>query len=144
MKLKFIFFGKRKKNNIQFLIDQYLNRLESFSKLSTSFLDNNKKNEVKLIKDITARDLVVTLDELGKEMSSVEYASFINQSLLHHTKIIFIVGDAFSVPVKLKKRSNFIFSLSKMTLPHLFARLVLVEQTYRAFTIFNNHPYHHE
>ena len=144
MKLKFVFFGKRKKTDTQFLIDTYLRRLESYTKLSVLYLDNNSKNESKIINDINGRDLVIGLDEIGKHMSSVDYADFIKQSLLNHARIIFVIGDAFNLPTKLQNRADFIISLSKMTLPHLFARLVLVEQTYRAFTISNNHPYHHD
>ena len=58
--------------------------------------------------------------------------------------IFFLVGASYGLPSNIINQANCTISLSKMTLPHLMARLVLVEQTYRALTILNNHPYHHE
>ena len=59
------------------------------------------------------------------------------------SSIIFLVGDAYGVPKSIINQANYVISMSKMTLPHLIARLMIVEQTYRGFTILNNHPYHH-
>ena len=84
------------------------------------------------------------LDENGILNNTSTYTKFIQQKISNYQTLIFIVGDAYGVPSILSDRADSIISLSKMTFPHSIARLILVEQTYRAFTILNNHPYHHE
>ena len=146
MKLSFIFLGKKKLESYDLLMSKYFKRLNSFINSDVLFI--NEKNNLKLEKKIStllkSRDLLVVLDEKGIHMSSDKYAFFLNDKLKQYNTIFFLVGASYGVPLNIIKQANFTISLSKMTLPHLIARLVLVEQTYRALTILNNHPYHHE
>ncbi|MAQ47893.1 MAG: hypothetical protein CMD27_03345 [Flavobacteriales bacterium] len=146
MKLSFIFLGKKKLESYDLLMSKYFKRLNSFINSDVLFI--NEKNNLKLEKKIStllkSRDLLVVLDEKGIHMSSDKYAFFLNEKLKQFNTIFFLVGASYGVPLNIIKQANFTISLSKMTLPHLIARLVLVEQTYRALTILNNHPYHHE
>jgi len=142
MKMKFIFLGKKKSHATSSLIDNYLLRLKKYVNCDIIFFDN--KNELKLINKFNVNDYVIILDELGETVNSKQYSNLINKFMSTHSTIFLIVGDAYGFPEKIINRSNLKISLSNMTLPHLIARLVLVEQTYRAFTILNNHPYHHE
>tara|TARA_Y100000766_G_C18650944_1_gene480399 strand:- start:228 stop:668 length:441 start_codon:yes stop_codon:yes gene_type:complete len=146
MKLSFIFLGKKKLESYDLLMNKYFKRLNSFINSDVLFI--NEKNNLKLEKKIStllkSRDLLVVLDEKGIHMSSEKYAFFLNEKLKQFNTIFFLVGASYGVPLNIIKQANFTISLSEMTLPHLIARLVLVEQTYRALTILNNHPYHHE
>ena len=95
-------------------------------------------------KFLAADDAVYLFDENGKEFSSVGYSDFIKKSMLNSIKnLVFVVGGAYGFSEKLEKRANGKISLSKMTFTHQMVRLIIVEQIYRAFTIINNEPYHH-
>ena len=146
MKLKFIFLGKQDLQSISFLIEKYLKRLNTYVK--SELLVISEKNPIKLdkkiTKHITSRTYLMILDENGILNNTSTYTKFIQKTISNYQTLIFIVGDAYGVPSILSDRADAIISLSKMTFPHSIARLILVEQTYRAFTILNNHPYHHE
>ena len=146
MKLKFIFLGKKNSDSFNLFIDQYLQRINGYT--TSEILFFSEKNEIKLEKKILGHikqgDYFIVLDEKGKCMNTLNYAKFISDKIKNYGSVIFLVGAAFGVPKPIINKSHFLFSLSDMTLPHLIARLILVEQTYRAFTILNNHPYHHE
>tara|TARA_B110000444_G_scaffold185498_1_gene174603 strand:+ start:84 stop:518 length:435 start_codon:yes stop_codon:yes gene_type:complete len=144
MKLKFIFLGKKKSQYTQYLIDNYVLRLNKYINSDVVFFDNNNSNTLKIINKLNSRDYLITLDESGRQLNSIKYADLIHQSMSNYVSIVLLVGDAYGIPIKIVNRANMSMSLSNMTLPHLIARLVLVEQTYRAFTIINHHPYHHE
>jgi len=146
MKLRFIFLGKKNTSFLEGLIKEYLKRLNKYVKAEYIFIDekNNLKLEQKIIKQVKKRDYMIVLDEKGNTFTTLEYASLLKKTLVNFSSIIFIVGDAYSVPNSISAHANTIFSLSKMTFPHMIARLIILEQTYRSFCILNNHPYHHE
>ena len=146
MKLKFIFLGKKNSESFTSFMAQYLKRLNGYTKSEVLFF--SEKNEIKLGKKVLAHikigDFFIILDERGQCMNTLDYAQFIREKTENYDSIIFLVGDAFGVPKSIVDHCHSFISLSKMTFPHLVARLILLEQTYRAFTILNNHPYHHE
>ena len=146
MKLTFIFLGKKKLESYDLLMNKYCKRISSFINSEVLFINekNNLKLEKKISNLIKAQDLLIVLDEHGTLMNSKEYALFLNKKMKQVNTIFFLVGASYGLPSNIINQANFKISLSKMTLPHLIARLVLVEQTYRALTILNNHPYHHE
>jgi 23S rRNA (pseudouridine1915-N3)-methyltransferase len=83
------------------------------------------------------------LDGRGKEMTSEEFASFIeSEQSADVQQLIFAVGPADGFSQQARNRAHRLLSLGKMTLPHELARVVLLEQIYRAFTILKKHPYH--
>ncbi|MBF25388.1 MAG: hypothetical protein CMP49_02575 [Flavobacteriales bacterium] len=146
MKLKFIFFGKKNDSLLESYISKYLKRLNKYIKSEIIFL--SEKNELKIKKNFTSiikpSNYIITLNEKAQTMNTIKYAKFLRKKVEDFDSVILIVGDAYGIPKSIISKSNYSLSLSEMTLPHLIARLVLVEQTYRVFTIFNNHPYHHE
>ena len=93
---------------------------------------------------IKPNDYLISLDENGKNLSTLEFKKKIKDQLNISTSLIFLVGNAYCIPKSILLKSNFILSLSKMTLPHMLARVLILEQSYRIFTIINKHPYHHE
>ncbi len=89
-------------------------------------------------------DVLIALDEKGKQFSSIELADFIQQKANESSKnIIFLIGGAYGLHESVLKKCNFKWSLSKLVFPHQLVRLILAEQIYRACTIIRNEKYHH-
>ena len=146
MKLKFIFLGKKGSSQIDFMINKYLKRLNSYIQTECFYVNNQSsfKSDKKILLLKRPNDCLIILDERGLELNTLEYSRFLQKNISNYSSLIFIVGGAHGVSDYLTQKANHLIALSKMTLPHLMARLMIVEQTYRSFTIFNNHPYHHE
>ena len=108
-------------------------------------LAGQKSREAALFhKLIQPGDLVVLLDENGKEMSSTAFSDFLNQRFLSGARSMnFLAGGPYGFDETLPKRADFILSLSKMTFSHQMVRLFFTEQLYRALTILRGEPYHH-
>ena len=88
-------------------------------------------------------DNFILLDEGGKELTSMEFSKLLKEEEAKGNDIIFVIGGPFGVNKQWKERAKEIISLSKMTLQHQIALILLVEQIYRGFTIISGHPYHH-
>ncbi len=153
MKLRFVWVGKARMRPVKELVAEYLGRLEKFVRIEVVELrdrDDVGADRRKIIEkegeEIGARvesdPFVVVCDEGGKPMTSVELADFIEQHRLTSTKqITFVIGGYGGLSTAVKKRADVVLSLSRMTLTHEFARVILVEQVYRAFTIIHDLPY---
>jgi 23S rRNA (pseudouridine1915-N3)-methyltransferase len=103
------------------------------------------KEAAKILPVLSANDIVVLLDERGKELTSVEFSAFLNQKFSSGSKnLVFVVGGPFGFDDAVKRRADFRLSLSKMTFSHQMVRLFFLEQLYRALTILRNESYHHE
>lgn len=109
-------------------------------------MEQQKEKEGELIlKAIQPGDVVVLLDEHGKEFRSVEFAAWIERKM--HTvnkRLVFIIGGPYGFAPTVYAAAQEKISLSKMTFSHQMIRLIFVEQLYRALSILNNSPYHHE
>lgn len=101
-----------------------------------------EKEENLLLDNIKNDEILICLDSSGKIISTADFSQIINNYRENSTKICFAIGGASGFGNKIKQRANHIISFGKITLPHLLARCVLIEQIYRSFTIANNHPYH--
>ena len=98
-----------------------------------------------ILNRIQPGDYVVLLDDKGKQYSSTEFARFMEKKSHSVPKrLVFVVGGPYGFSEAVYARANEKLSLSKMTFTHQMVRLVFVEQLYRAMTILNNEPYHHE
>jgi len=98
-----------------------------------------------LLPRIKASDYLVLLDENGKQFKSTELADWLNNHMIRGTRhLVFITGGAFGFHDKISQRANEKISLSKLTFSHQLARLIFLEQLYRAFTIVRGEPYHNE
>jgi len=144
VKLKVAWIGKTKEPAIQSLTNEYLKRLARYADVEGTAL----RNEAELLK-LCARDarpsrhVLVLLDGRGKQLSSEELARFLGD---HHDRnplpLLFGVGAADGFTDHARQAATLLLSLGKMTLAHELARVVLLEQLYRAFTILKGHPYH--
>lgn len=109
-------------------------------------VEEQKRREGELIiQAVSAADIMILLDENGKEHSSVEFAAMLRQHMNSGIKnLIFVIGGPYGFSAELYKRANGRLSLSRMTFSHQMVRLFFTEQLYRAMTILNNEPYHHQ
>jgi 23S rRNA (pseudouridine1915-N3)-methyltransferase len=144
VKLRVAWIGKTKEPAIQSLTDEYLKRLTRYVDAQGMAL----KDESALLKLCgrearPVRHTLVLLDSRGKQLSSEEFAEFIgNHQDRNLSPLMFAVGPADGFTATTRQEANLVLSLGKMTLAHELARVVLLEQLYRAFTILKGHPYH--
>lgn len=156
MKLACWSVGKVHESYVKEGIDQFTNRLQYYFKTewtlvpvpkSTGMLseiDLRRKEADTILDWLEKDDYLVLLDEKGKSLSSEGLATFLQTRANESTKkIVFLIGGAFGVDEKVKKRAQFIWSLSSLVFPHQLVRLILAEQLYRAATIIRNEKYHH-
>ena len=157
MKITLLVVGRTVDKNIIAGIEEYTRRGQHFTQFSMEIIPE-LKNARKLseaqqkelegediLKNINSGDHVVLLDEGGKEFRSTEFASWIEHKQNISTKrLVFVVGGPYGFSQKVYSAANEKLSLSRMTFSHQMIRLLFVEQLYRAYTIINNLPYHHE
>ena len=97
-----------------------------------------------ILKKLRKEDTLILLDENGKMLTSVQFATFVEKQLHQsHKRIVFLIGGAYGFSEAVYQRSQRKLSLSKMTFSHQMVRLIFIEQLYRAMTILRNEPYHH-
>ncbi len=147
MKLKLICVGKIKEPSLQRLITDYSDRISYGAKLEmieikdSAPLEESKKI-TEIVEKIKDSKFVFVLSEDGKEFNSAEFSGKLKHLANDQKTIIFIIGGPFGISVDVKKKADFILSLSKMTFTHEMARLFLFEQLYRAISIIKNKNYH--
>lgn len=146
-----IVVGKLKDKNLEIIEDSYLKRINNPNLQVHEVRARAEKKELegsevlKKIKDITKdqQAYLIALCEFGKERSSIEFSSWIFNKLENEQKpLIFLIAGAEGHSDEIMKQVNDQVSLSKLTFPHKIARILFIEQFYRAITIKNNHPYH--
>ena len=136
---KIIAVGKIKKKWIQEGIDMYLKRLPGLEVIEIK--DNNQTKEENTIREIISKnEILVTLNENGQSFTSKQLATKLLNS--HNQNIIFFIGGALGLAPSLNSLASWQLSLSPLTFPHEIARLLLIEQLYRAKTIVQGGPYH--
>ena len=153
MKIYFWSVGKAHESYVKEGVEVFTKRISHyfpvewkiFSSSKSTSEDDIKKNEAsQLLNTIQKDDILVALDENGKQWSSEELAVFIQQRANSSTKrLIFIIGGAYGLHETILKRCDYTWSLSKLVFPHQLVRLMLSEQVYRACTIIRNEKYHH-
>jgi len=134
MKIEVTALSKLKDPNLKNLCQEYVDRINHFHSI--------KFQEVKDFSKVPEGELIL-LDESGKNMTSEEFASWLkDQQHQGKTKLSFVIGDATGWPADIKIKYKNKLSLSPMVMQHDIARLVFLEQLYRACTINSGHPYH--
>jgi 23S rRNA (pseudouridine1915-N3)-methyltransferase len=88
------------------------------------------------------QDWLVALDERGSLLDSVEFSRYVGRAQTGAKDLLLVIGGDEGLDERIRQSSDLVLSLSKMTLPHRMARMVLVEQLYRAFTLLKGEPYH--
>lgn len=157
MKLHVIFTGKTTGKLFQEAIADYQSRLVHFVPFSIEELPDlkNTKNLTEeqqkekeadmLFEKLQPGDVLVLLDEKGKEFTSREFSTYLdNKQQTVGKRLVFLIGGPYGFSQRVYDAAQGKISLSKMTFSHQMVRLFLVEQIYRAYTILNNQPYHHD
>ena len=157
MKGLLIVVGKTTDKRFEAIINEYVERIRHYIPFvvevipelkNTKGLSQNEQKEREgeaILRSLQAGDYVVLLDEHGSERSSMEFAAWMQKKMSAGPKrLVFIVGGPYGFSDTIHKRGNEEVSLSRMTLSHQMVRMFFVEQIYRAMTILNGEPYHHE
>ena len=155
MKIKIIALGKIKEKFLKDGIDEFLKRLTPYASVDIIELspieirDENliqkalEQEGEKILANIKNDSFVITMEILGKQLSSEDFAQKINEiSMSGISELVFVIGSSCGLSQIVSNRANFQLSFSKMTFLHQFARLLLVEQIYRAFKILKGETYH--
>ena len=147
MKIKLLAIGKTDDKNLQTLIETYQNRLKHYINFNIEIIPDLKKEKegALILKKLFPTDVLILLDEKGKELRSVAFSQFLQKKMNAGIKqLVLVIGGPYGFSEAVYKKSQGKISLSKMTFSHQMIRLFIVEQIYRAFTILKNEPYHHE
>lgn len=156
MTIKLLAIGKTDSKPLQELILEYDRRLNHYIKFELEIIPDikNTKNFSEaqqkekegglILNKINPTDILVLLDEKGKQYSSVEFSKYLQKKMNAGTKkLVFAVGGPYGFCDTVYQKAQGKISFSKMTFSHQMVRLFVVEQIYRAFTILRNEPYHH-
>ncbi|CAM4297970.1 23S rRNA (pseudouridine(1915)-N(3))-methyltransferase RlmH [Zobellia nedashkovskayae] len=157
MTIKLIAIGKTDSKALLQLISEYENRLKHYVKFELEIIPDIKntknlsetqqkeKEGVLILKNLTNTDVLVLLDENGKQFSSVDFSGYLQKKMNAGLKqLVFVIGGPYGFSTDVYNKAQGKISLSKMTFSHQMVRLFVVEQVYRAFTILRNEPYHHQ
>ena len=156
MKIGIICLGKTREGFIRDGIEKYLRYLQPYAPADVRELREEKVHDLRDAPQVRQREAVkiekalpqgahvVALDERGKEFTSHEFAEFLNRLLERGTReIAFVIGGAMGLDETVTQKADTVLALSRWTLTHEMARLVLLEQLYRAFTIIKGKTYHY-
>ena len=149
--IKIITIGSIKEKYLKDAIKEYLKRIKKYTNIEIIELKDEglvekdkaiKLEGQKIERYLNNKDYIITLEIEGKELTSLEFASKLDNIFIAHSNITFIIGGSYGLSDQIKEKSNFHLSFSKMTFPHQLFRLILLEQIYRSFKINNNESYH--
>jgi 23S rRNA (pseudouridine1915-N3)-methyltransferase len=153
VKIRLIAVSRADEDFIKEGVDYYVSRIKRYNDFDITILKAsnsqdglvNSKQEAKQISQrISKVDTLIALDENGKQFSSDSFSQFILKQQEQATKsLVFVIGGSYGLDETVLEAAQYKMSLSSMTLPHQLARLIFVEQLYRAFTIIKGEKYHH-
>lgn len=157
MKITLAVVGKTSTGYLKQGIEEYVRRLAHYVSFDIRYIGDAKNTRnmseaqqkiaegQSILAMLERSDCVVLLDEHGREFTSVQMAEFVQQRMSSGVKrVVFVVGGPYGFSQEVYDRANYKLSLSKLTFSHEMVRLIFTEQLYRAFTILNHEPYHHE
>jgi len=141
MTIRLLMLGKTRRPEIRVLLDDYVRRIRNYAEVEINELRDGSPTALRKLK-IEPGATVVLLDAAGKQFTSQQFARWLRDLRDRGVReMVFLCGDAEGFPPELRTRAAQRISLSTLTMPHEFARVVLAEQIYRAFAILAGHPY---
>ncbi|MGC2333610.1 MAG: 23S rRNA (pseudouridine(1915)-N(3))-methyltransferase RlmH [Candidatus Acidiferrales bacterium] len=141
MKIRLCMLGKTRREEIRALLDDYVRRIERYAEIDVSELRDGSPAALRKLK-IEPSAMAVLLDATAKQFTSQQFAHWLGDLRDRGVReLVFLCGDAEGFPSDLRASAKQKISLSTLTMPHEFARVVLAEQIYRAFAILAGHPY---
>jgi 23S rRNA (pseudouridine1915-N3)-methyltransferase len=155
MRINLITIGKKMPNWINLGIEHYQKQLPSYYNFKITSLDsqsrksssaeNSKNLESKLLLEAASEaTLLIAFDELGTQQTSKQISKSIENWQLEGESVALIIGGADGLSSEIKQKCHQLWGLSNLTMTHSMARLIVVEQIYRGYSLLNNHPYHRE
>lgn len=149
--IKIITVGNLKEKYLKDALEEYKKRISRYTNIE--IIEVNDEGHVeqekaikiegqKILKYISNKDYLITLEIEGKQLSSEEFATKIDNILIENSNITFVIGGSYGLSDEIKQKSNLHLSFSKMTFPHQLFRILLLEQIYRCYKINNNESYH--
>ena len=157
MNIRILMIGKTDNPNIKTIIEDYSKRLSMYINFSFEIINDikNPKNLSELLQKEKEGELIlaklkpgehlILLDENGDNFSSIGFSDFLQKKMNSGIKtLVFVIGGPYGFSDAVYKKANGKIALSRMTFSHQMIRMLIVEQLYRAFTILNNEPYHHQ
>ncbi|TDT45523.1 23S rRNA (pseudouridine1915-N3)-methyltransferase [Maribacter spongiicola] len=157
MTIKLLAIGKTDSSQLQELIEVYQKRLQHYINFEIELIpdlkktknlseDQQKDKEGELIlKRLAPTDVLILFDEKGKQLTSVEFSTFLQKKMNSGIKqLVFLIGGPYGFSNEIYSKASGKISLSKMTFSHQMVRLFITEQIYRGYTILKNEPYHHQ
>ena len=155
MKLRILSVGHKMPDWVETACSEYLKRMPREASVEIVEIKPDKrasgKNaevvqeaEAKRILEAAGKDYLIALDERGQEVTTVQLAARMETWLTSGRDIALIIGGADGLHASVKSRADWLWGLSKLTLPHGMVRVLLAEQLYRAWTVIQHHPYHRE
>lgn len=149
--IKIITVGAIKEKYLKDAIEEYKKRLTKFTNIELievkdeGLVESKKAIELegeKIKKYISPKDYLITLEIEGKMLSSEEFSTKLESTLIENSNITFVIGGSYGISQEIKDMSKYKLSFSRMTFPHQLFRVILLEQIYRAYKIMNNESYH--
>lgn len=141
MKIRLLWLGKTRREEVRALVDDYVRRIGHYTEIQVTELRDATSTGLRKLK-IEPGATLVLLDAAGKQFTSPQFARWLGDLRDRGTReIVFLGGDAEGFPEEIRASAKQRISLSTLTMPHEFARVVLAEQIYRAFAILAGHPY---
>ena len=151
MEISIITICNKNNDSINKFIEKYILLIEKFYKIklidinfqnNSKKINNYEKEYKKALSIIKPDSVLIALDENGQNFTSMQFSKNIIKWKENFSNLYFIIGGPDGLTDDIKNNAHEIVSLSKLTFPHLLARVILVEQIYRSICIMNNHPYH--
>ena len=145
MKIRIAWIGKTKEPSIASLTEEYLKRISRYAQVEGIALRDEAELLAKFGKAAksASKSTLVLMDSRGKEFSSDQFAKFLGDYQDRNPlPLVFAIGGADGFAPEIRAAAANVISVGKMTIAHELARVVLLEQIYRAFTILKGHPYH--
>lgn len=139
MNITLLSIGKTQSSQLQALEEEYAKRIRGRFTFTRQYV-KNEKELLAALNTTSAR--VILLDENGSVMNSREFAQYMESATQTGKDMVFVIGDAAGFPQQIRALNADMIAISEMTFPHEVARVLLIEQLYRAQTILDGHPYH--
>ncbi len=142
--IKILAGGKKSRGFILEGQDEYLKRLKKPFDAQISYLDDAKIADLARNWPFKPSEYVILLDERGKNISSPELSERLSSAFTSGKQVVIIIGGAYGVSEEMRKRADFVWSVSNLVFPHELMRILLSEQIYRAQEIYRGGKYHHQ
>lgn len=142
--IKILAGGRKHEDWVRMAVSEYEKRLKKPFDIKWELMEEEKLNRYLSDWNFTGNDYVILLDERGDNISSPELSRKLETAFNSSKNVIMIIGGAFGVSEEVRRRSNFVWSFSKLVFPHQLMRVMLAEQIYRAQEIAHGGKYHHE